>query len=112
MRIKCYCGLYVSEALEKKKNQVLQNLMEGKLSRPVYILTLAGGQQNQLEFFSSLQLLQPYYEEKEVFVVGLAGDYGSAADLTGEIVQEVFERTGGTDVRSYILEKQTAFEER
>ena len=111
MRIKCYCDLYVSDSLKKKQNSVLKNLMERKLSYPVYILTLSGGEQNHLEFFSSLLIQQHFYDEKELFIVGLAGDYMSAADLTAEIAVDVQKCTGGMDIRSYILNRQKEFEE-
>ena len=35
----------------------------------------------------------------------------SAVALVGGIVQEVLDRTGGTDLRKYILENQKKFEE-
>lgn len=111
MRIKCYCDLYVSDSLKKKQNQILKNLMERKLSNSVYILTLSEGVQNHLEFFSSLLIQQHFYEEKELFIVGLAGDYMAAVDLTAEIALEVMDKTGGTDIRSYILERQKEFDE-
>lgn len=112
MRIKCFCDLYVSEELKDKKEQVLERLMDtSSFHMPVFVLTLAGGEQNQLEFFSSVLLRQPYYEDKEIFVVGVAGNYFSAAELVKQIACEVLEKTGDTRIREYILERQRAFEE-
>lgn len=111
MRIKCYSNLYVSELLKKRKNKVLMGLMGRKPQPGVTVITLASGEQNHLEFFSALVLQQHFYDEKELFVVGLAEGYEDAAELIGQIVQEVLDKTKGTDVRGYILKEQTNFEE-
>lgn len=113
MRIKCFCDLYVSEELSGKKEQVLEKLMDtSNFHLPVFVLTLAEGEQNQLEFFSSAFLRQPYYDDKEIFVVGLASDYFTATELVQKIACKVLEETGGTEIRHYILKRQEEFEGR
>lgn len=111
MQIRCFCDLYVSEGLEKKKNQVLMQLMERKIGKPIYLVTLAQGEQNHLEIFSSLLLQQGVYDEDTIFVVGIAEDYSSAVSLVEEIVQEVVDTTGDVAIRSYLIKKQKVFEE-
>lgn len=111
MRIKCYCDLYVSDALKKKKNKVLKKLMERAVQPGLYILTLAGAEQNHLEFFPALLLKEPFYEDKEVFVVGIADGYDGAVYLVEDIVQDVLDETKGTDIRRFLMERQKIFEE-
>lgn len=111
MKIKCYCNLYMSDALKRRQNQVLKDLMERKVQPGVSVITLSQGKQNHLEFFSALFLQQHFYDEKELFVVGLADGYYDAADLIRQITQEVLDETGGTDIRTYISERQKIFEE-
>lgn len=113
MRIKCFCDLYVGEELKEKKEQVLERLMDTEsFHLPVFVLTLPEGEQNQLDFFSSVFLRQPYYEDKEVFVVGLAADYFSAVELVGQIACEVLKETGDLEIRRSILKRQKEFEGR
>ena len=50
MRIKCYCDLYVSDGLKRKKNKILKKLMDRTLQPSLYILTLARGEQNHLAY--------------------------------------------------------------
>lgn len=111
MRIKCYSNLYVSELVKKRKNKVLTGLMEQKFQPGITVITLASGEQNHLEFFQAFMLRQHFYDEKELFVVGLAEGYEDAAELVEQIVQKVVDETGGTDIRSYILKEQKNFEE-
>lgn len=111
MRIKCYCNLYVSSLLEKRKNEVIKRLMERKIQPDVTVITLAQGEQNQLEFFSTVFLKQHYYDEKELFVVGLASGEMDAAMMVADITQEVLNQTGTTDIKQYILHQQKLFKE-
>lgn len=111
MQIKCYCNLYVSDALKKRKNQVIKALMERKFQPDVTVITLAQAEQNHLEYYSSVFLKQPYYDGKQIFVVGLASGELDAADLVARIIQEVLDQTGATEIKGYILNQQKLFEE-
>lgn len=111
MRMKCYCNLYVGEELKKRKNKVLMSLMEQKPQIETVVITLAAGSQNHLEFFPAILLRQHFYDDKEIFVVGIAGGTMEAAELVRIITQEVVDVTGGTDIRAYILSHQNKFEE-
>lgn len=111
MQIRCYCDLYVSSGLKNRKNQVILELMERRIENYFYVVSLAQNTQNHLEFFPTSILLQKYYEEERLFVVGLAESYPAAQHLIREIVQDVTDHTGGTDVRGYITARQKAFEE-
>lgn len=103
--------MYVSDTLKRRQNKVLNDLMERKVHSGVSVITLAQGKQNHLEFFPALFLQQHFYDEEELFVVGLADGYYDAADLVRQITQEVLDETGGMDIRTYISEHQKIFEE-
>lgn len=107
MQITFYCDLYVSKDLEIKKDKVLQKLKANSAQPFVYVITLAQGTQNNLEFYSSLLLKQHIYEDTPLFVVGIAKGYDGALDLIEHIVKEIYERTEDADIRSYIMERQS-----
>lgn len=111
MQVQCFCNLFVSKSLKKKKNRMIKDLMEHKFYPSVYIITLSQGEQNHLEFFSASLLQQHIFENENLFVVGIANGYDAAVDLVEQIVQQVLARTGGTDIRHYIVERQKEFEE-
>lgn len=111
MHVKCFCNLFVSESLKKRKNRIIKELMVQKFRPSVYIITLSQGEQNHLEFFSALLLQQHIFENEDLFVVGIANGYEDAIDLVEQIVQQVIAQTGGTDIRRYIVEQQKEFEE-
>lgn len=111
MQIKCYCHLYTGSTVGNDKNQYLLEIMNGNLKHSIYIITLAQGRQNHLEFFASSILRQKIYADKEVFIVGIAKSYDEATKLVAQIVQDVVIKTGQTDIRRYIETEQKLFEE-
>ena len=111
MQMTFYCDLYVSEDLEKKKEEVLSKLSESKAQPLVYVITRAQGRQNHLEFYSSLLLKQHIYEDTPLFVVGIADGYDDALYLIERIAAEIYEKTKGTDIRGYIEKRQKEYEE-
>lgn len=111
MQMTFYCDLYVSEELEKKREKVLSKLTENKAQPTVYVITLAQGRQNHLEFYSSLLLKQHIYEDTPLFVVGIANGYDDALYMVERIASEIYEKTKGTDIRGYIEKRQKEYEE-
>ncbi len=102
-----YRNLYVDEKLnERKKNKVISRLEKGVYRPAVNLIVLPKRPEDQLEIIETSQLRQKAYPDKDFFVVGIAKDQGDAIKMVAEIVEEVYNETGGTDVRSYILEKE------
>lgn len=106
MQMTFYCDLYVSKDLEIKKEKVLQKLKANSAQPFIYVITLAQGKQNYLEFYSSLLLKQHIYEDTPLFVVGVAKGYDGALHLIEHIVKEIYEKTEDADIRGYIMERQ------
>lgn len=110
MQVKFYCDLYVSEDFETKKEKIVKKIRSNKAQPQVYVLTLAAGKQNHLEFYSSLMLRQKAFHDQQLFIVGIANGYDDALYMTQDIVEEVYEKTKDTDIRGYIESKQKEFE--
>lgn len=111
MQMTFYCDLYVSEDLKEKKDRVIQKLNANSAQPSVYIITLAQGGQNHLEFYSSLLLKQHFYEDTPLFVVGIARGYDGALYLTEHIIKSIYEKTEDTDIREFIVDRQKEYEE-
>ena len=77
----------------------------------VNLITLAQREQNHLDIYSSLLLQQGIYDDETIFIVGIAEDYTSAMSLVECITQDTVEKTGGVEIRAYIVEQQRRFEE-
>ena len=101
-----YKYLYVGENLTDKKDQVIAKLDQNKLMLDTYVIALARGEQNHLEFFNSVLLKQGLFSGHNLFVVGIADGYEEALEVVEEITKEVYDKTKGADIRSFILKKE------
>ena len=52
-----------------------------------------------------MEWMQPYYEKQDLLIVGIAADFEDAAALAGRIICEVYKKTGGYDVNSFLFGK-------
>ena len=106
MEMKYYRHIYLTEGLEKKKDKIIQKLESNKFQISIHLLVLSRNEKNHLEIINSVLLLQPDYPKEDYFVVGIAKSYDDALELVEKITEEVYHETEGTDIRSYILEKE------
>ena len=101
-----YKYLYVGKNLTDKKEQILAKLDENKLMLNTYVIALAKGEQNHLEFFNTALLKQKVFSKVDLFVVGIADGYEESLEIVEAITKEVYDKTRGADIRSYILKKE------
>lgn len=100
-----YKHLYLADGI-KKKEKIIRKLEEKKLQINIHVITLARNEKNQLEIYNSMVFLQPDFPYDDFLVVGLAKGYEDAVEMVEEIAQEVYNKTKGADIRSYILERE------
>lgn len=100
-----YKYLYLADGI-RKKDKIIQRLEDKKLQLNIHVVTLARNEKNQLEIYNSMVLRQPDFPYVDFFVVGIAKGYEDAVEMVEEIAQEVYNKTRGADIRSYILERE------
>lgn len=86
----------VREQVEEKK---------GKLF-PAFGIFLAQNPANLLEIISLNEFLQPGYDSRMFYCVGLAGDRKGAELLVQAILADTLQDTGGVRVREYLNPKE------
>ncbi len=88
-----YERLYVGEKAKKFRYSVIQAVRE---RRPLgyYVLTPAVNEKNLLEL---------YYRDQDLLIVGVALDFEDAARLSARIIDEVYRKTGGFDVKAFLM---------
>ena len=110
MTMKWYHNLYIGEELQNKKEEIIFCIEQGKRLFNTYIIVLAQYEKNHLEIYDSLLLQQSLFAEDSL-IVGIATGYNGALQLIESITREVYDTTGTTNLRHYILEKQLEFED-
>lgn len=110
--MKYYHRLYVSDGLREKKEEIIYKLEHDKFQLHKYVIVLAQSEKNHLEFYDAALLLQKIYKKETLFVVGIADGYDEALLLVKQITQEVYDKTKGADIRTYLRKQQREFEKR
>lgn len=100
-----YRKLYVGETAKKDRYRIVGKVRHGRLQKNIYLITIASNKKNLLDIYPSNTMLWNYFKQSDVLIVGIAKGYDEAVELACRIVTEVYERTGGFDVRSYIRER-------
>ncbi len=96
--------LYLGDGIEEKKlGKIKHDLLCKPMWANVYVLTFAHNSQDQLEFFDARQMVQHYYEEYPLKVIGIAKDYADALQLVTRITEECLNSRGDCELREYLL---------
>jgi hypothetical protein len=97
-----YKNLYTGSKLQDSKTKVIWKLKTGRPQPFVYVITLAGNS-DLFEIYHSAMLKQKYYRKKEnaPYILGIASGYSEAVDLIIRMITEVYNATGGYDVKTY-----------
>ena len=97
-----YERLYVGEKAKKFRYSVIQAVRE---RRPLgyYVLTPAVDEKNLLELYPAVTFSLPYYRDQDLLIVGVALDFEDAARLSARIIDEVYRKTGGFDVKAFLM---------
>ena len=95
--------------MKKLNLKIVKKLKENRIQPQVYVVALSQGDQNELEFFSSILLKQHAFDNAEVFVVGIANGYDEALFMVRDITEQIYAETGSAELRKYILERQKEY---
>lgn len=110
--MKYYYNLYTTDTIRENKIRILSRIEKGEFVLNKYLIVLTKNEKNHLEFYDSAFVTQNLVEKDDLFVIGLAEGYGGAVRIVEEIVNEVLQVTGGTNIRRYLLAQQLEFENR
>lgn len=100
--LKWYNNLYVGNTAKKKQKSIIRKINNGSGQLGVYVVTLASNHANNLDVFSANHLLQSFFRSTCPLIVGIAKGYHEAIELVQSITEEVYEKTGTADIRSFL----------
>ena len=103
--MKWYHNLYIKKKKKKDKDKLIREINGKTGPVNVYLLTLPVNPQNQLEIIPALFVKIRYQEQACPMIVGIARGRREAEEVLLEIVDDVLEKTGKPDLRSYFLER-------
>jgi hypothetical protein len=99
-------GLYLGEKAEAAKYKVFGRIRKNRFQLNTYLIALSDNPSNLLELFSANVLNQPYFKKKkntkDLYIVGIAIGYKEGLEVIRQIIDEVYQNTGGFDIRGYL----------
>lgn len=97
--------LYMDEKVrsdpDKYKKMIAEASSKGFRLFPAYCVILSPNDCNLFEIISCNNFIFDYYKKKDMYIVGLSSSYKNAVNLVTEAVMDVYNGTGGFDVRQY-----------
>jgi len=109
--MKYYHKLYTDDELCLKWKEVQIKLKHDELLLNTYLIALTQNEANHLEFFDAVYVQKKMMNSEDLFVIGMAEGYKGAVSVVQKILQEVLCKTGGTNIRGYLLAQQRQYEE-
>ncbi len=102
-----YEHLYLGEKAKKHRFKVLQGLRAGKLQPEVYVITPPESGNNLLEIYPSVMFLLPPLSGEDRLIVGVAVTYWEALEVVRQIVDDLYQTTGGFCLRDMLGQPDT-----
>lgn len=97
---KIYCSEYIKE--NKKKN-IMKAIEKGKLKFEIYCITFASNSNNLFDIINVNELLFPYYQRREMYILGIANSREEAKLVVMDMLIEIYQNTGDFKVREYFV---------
>ena len=96
-----YKELYVSDTIGRKANRIKWKIKHNAGTIGVYVISLSANPDNLLDIIPAHYLLQKAYPKKDMYIIGLAQGYDDALELTTRIIQDIYDKTGAVEWKSY-----------
>ena len=101
-----YENLYAGESIKHKINKIKWKIRHNAGQIDIYVITLASNTNNLLDIIPAQELMQKAYPKKDLYVIGLAHGYDEALEVVTQIIDEVYQQTGGFAIAAYLQQKK------
>lgn len=104
--MRLYKELFVGPTVRHKRSQVIWKLKRNKLQLDIFLITLAANPNDLMDILPAFLLKQPYYKNQDLFVLGIAGSKPEAQEIVRQIVERLYQETGGFEIREFVGQQQ------
>lgn len=95
--------IYFGENARQQNKELLKKVRRRKWDFGIYVITLSETEGNLLDVYETIFFTQKQYGKMRLNIVGVALSREEAFLLVREIVDDVYKKTGGFDVKGYFL---------
>lgn len=101
-----YKHLYVGEKAAKKRFSIIQAVRHRRFYPGAYVITPASNGNNILDIYSTAVILQKYYQEADLLIVGIAASYWEALEVAGQIVDDMYQKNKNFNLMRFLNDKE------
>lgn len=104
-----YENLYIGESIPKKGTKIRRlkrKIDQNACFTNAFIIVLCRYGTNLLEIIPARELCQKAYPKRNLYVVGLAKGYDDALKTAAQIVEDVYQKTGGFQIKRFIMQQK------
>lgn len=94
--------LYVGEKAAKKKHRYQKDVESGKFQPGLYLITPSASDRDLLDILPACELLQPYYRDRRISILGLALGRNEALELVRKLVTDCYLETGDFQIAEWL----------
>lgn len=98
--------LYFGEGIKKNHRRLIRTINKKKPAIGVYCITFASNTENLFDIIPAKEFLFPVYDRMEFHILGLASGRDEAILVVTDMLLEIYEATGGFNVRDYFTQKK------
>lgn len=103
--MKWYGNLYLGSGLEGKKENLIRKLESNAGLPGIYLVTLSANERDLFDVFAADVMLQPLMHGRCPLIIAMAKGKKAALDIALNLVKETYEKTGGFDVKTYLIQQ-------
>ncbi len=95
--------LYLGKKVKRNSKKIIKKIEKRKMTREIFCITFASNPENLFDIMNASEFKYPYYESKEIRIVGLGKGKEEAQDLVKDMLEEIYQNTGDFKVREYFI---------
>jgi hypothetical protein len=97
--------LYLGNIKDQDVKKIMRKIKLNKYVPDIYIISFASNPLDLLDIIPEWQICQKGYPKEHLQIIGLAYGNEVAKELVRQIIDEAYQVTGHTDVRTYLKGK-------
>lgn len=97
-----YKDLFVGESIRGKEKKICRKLKHGAGMLNVHVIALNSGR-DLFDIYHCAFFKQKALRKRPLCIIGLAGSYEEAVSMVTDMIRDIYQKEGNTDIKAYFL---------
>ena len=94
--------MWIGRSLDGRRTEMIRKMKLNSLPKSVYVLAVPEWDTHVLDIYPGNVLKQKYFKKSGQIVIGMAGSYDEATELSGSIISSVYLQTGSVRLLDFL----------